>query len=220
MNNDPELESYINRFPTNSEIDLDGKQIPDHHMELISKKAINEKRCTKLRLQKNKITGKGATTLANALYNNTTLIELYLSKNTISDAGVHAFAQTLSMNNSTLRVLDLYSNHITDEGIEYLSEMLKINRTLLRLGLGSNLITDQGLRILVHSLIHSNRSLQWLSLSKNPSITDRSQSIIDELFTSKCSLKTFWLHDCTFSETVKKQLIGKAKSLEYFNFEI
>lgn len=220
LNNDSELESYIDRFLTHSEIDLDGKQIPDHHMELISKKTITEKRCSKLRLQKNKITGKGATTLANALYNNTTLIELYLSKNIISDSGVHALAQALSVNNSTLRILDLYSNHITDEGVDYLIEMLKINRTLIRLGLGSNQITDQGLRSLVHVLIHSNHSLQWLSLARNLSITDKSLPIIDELFTSKCSLKTFWLHDCTISEKVKKQLIDKAKTIENFNFEI
>ena len=217
---EPELEASIDRFLNNAEIDLEGKQIADHSMEVICKKAVNEKQCSKLRLQKNKFTGKGAATLANALGNNTTLLELYLSKNSISDTGVHAIAQTLAVNNCTLKVLDLYSNKITDEGVEYLSEMLKVNRTIMRLGLGDNQIGNQGVQVLAQTMIHFNSTLQWLSLSTNRLITDKSLPILKELFTSQCSLRAFWLNGCSLSNDAAEQLQEQVKKLGEFNLEI
>ncbi len=217
---DPELEKYIDKFLNNSEIDLDGKQLTDHDADIICKKAIMEKKCSKLRLQKNKITGKGATILANALYNNTTLIELYLSKNQISDIGVHALAQTLVVNSSTLKVLDLYSNNITDEGIEYLSDMLKINKTITRLGLGFNQITDHGIRLLANAIIYFNDNLQYLSFSSNKLITDKSLSSLIEMLTCNSSLKTLWLNDCSLSPTAVVRLKEEAKNNENFTLEV
>ena len=170
-------------------MDLDGKQLNDSHMDVVCRKGIMEKKAFKLRLQKNKITGKGAAILANALYNNTTLTEFYLSKNQIGDIGVHALAQILSVNNSTLKVLDLYSNFITDEGVNYLAEMLKINKTIIRLGLGFNQITDQGIRSLANTITHFNKNLQWLSLSSNKLISDKSIPSFIEILTCNSSLK-------------------------------
>jgi Ran GTPase-activating protein (RanGAP) involved in mRNA processing and transport len=217
---DIKLEQLIEESINNSEIDLDGKQLIDHDMDVVYKKAILEKKCTKLRLQKNKITGKGATILANALYNNTTLTELYLSKNKISDIGVHSLAQTLSINNFTLKLLDLHSNNITDEGVEYLAEMLKINKTIIRLGLGFNQISDQGVRLLANTITHYNENLQWLSLSSNRLISDESLPSLIEMLTHNPSLKTLWLNDCNLSTNAATRLKQKVATNENFILEV
>jgi Ran GTPase-activating protein (RanGAP) involved in mRNA processing and transport len=189
-------------------------------MDVVYKKAIINKKCTKLRLQKNKITGKGATILANALYNNTTLTELYLSKNQISDIGVHSLAQTLSINNSTLKLLDLHSNNITDEGAEYLAEMLKINKTIIRLGLGFNQISDQGVRLLTNAITYYNENLQWLSLSSNRLISDKSVTPLIEMLKHNSSLRNLWLNDCNLSTNAAALLKQEVLMNENFILQV
>jgi len=214
------LEQLIEESITNSEIDLDEKQLFDHDMDVVYKKVIIDKKCTKLRLQKNRITGKGATILANALYNNMILTELYLSKNQISDIGVHSLAQKLSMNNSTLKLLDLHSNNITDEGAEYLAEMLKINKVIIRLGLGFNQISDQGVRLLANTMTYYNENLQWLSLSFNRLISDTSVNYLIEMLTYNPSLKTLWLNDCNLSTNAAALLKQEVALKKNFTLEI
>jgi Ran GTPase-activating protein (RanGAP) involved in mRNA processing and transport len=203
---DRKLEQLIEGSVNNFEIDLDGKQLDDSDMDIVSKKVIIDKKCTRLLLEHNRITGKGAAILANTLYNNTTLIELYLSKNQVSDMGVHALAQTLSINNSTLKYLALHANNITDEGAEYLAEMLKINKTIILLELAFNQIGDQGVRLLVNAITYHNKSLQWLYLSSNKLITDISVDPLIEMLTHNSTLKALWLNDCNLSTNAKTQL--------------
>ncbi len=52
----------------------------------------------------------------NVLYNNTTLEELNLWNNQVSDLGVYSLSQGLSMNNCTLRSIDLEQNGISEIG--------------------------------------------------------------------------------------------------------
>lgn len=210
----------IDQFVNNSDINLDGKQLGDIDMDIVCKKAIIEKKSSKLRLQRNKITGKGATVLANSLYNNTNLIELYLSKNQISDIGVHALAQTFAVNNSTLKILDLYSNNITDDGIEYLAEMLKINKSITRLGLGINQITDHGVRLITNAIIYFNEHLQYLALPSNKLITDKSVPFLIEMLKNNSSLNTLWLNNCSLSPTAIVQLKEAANAKENFTLEV
>jgi Ran GTPase-activating protein (RanGAP) involved in mRNA processing and transport len=218
--NNSKLEQLIEACPNDSEIDLNGKLLIDRDMDIIFKKAIIEKKCRKLRLEKNDITGKGATTLASVLFNNTTLMELYLSKNRISDMGVHALVQTLSISNSTLKSLDLQSNNITDEGAEYLSEMLKTNKTIILLGLGFNEISDHGVQLLANSLTYHNESLQELFLSSNKSISDTSVPSLIEMLRYNPSLKALWLKDCSLTRTAATKLKQAIASHKNFILEI
>ncbi|CAF0813158.1 unnamed protein product [Rotaria sordida] len=193
---DARVEELIESFPSDSEITLNGQQLNDRDMEFICKKGIIDKRCCKLQLEYNSISAKGATNLADGLYGNTTLMELQLSNNRISDIGAHALAQVLSINNYTLDLLELHSNNITDEGAEYLAQMLKINKTITLLGLGSNRIGDRGVRLLTSAITCYNETLQWLHLSSNKLITDGCVNELIEMLKNNHSLYAVWLNDC------------------------
>jgi Ran GTPase-activating protein (RanGAP) involved in mRNA processing and transport len=214
------LEQLINEFANDSEIDLDGKSLIDHDMDIITKKAILDKKCKKLRLEKNDISAKGATVLASVLFNNTTLTELYLSKNRICDMGVHALVQVLSINNSTLKSLNLHSNNITDEGAEYLAEMLKTNKTITLLGLGFNEIGDHGVELLANALTYSNETLQWLYLSSNKLINDKSVTSLIAMLGYNPSLKALWLNDCSLSSNAASKLKQAVVSDKNFILEV
>jgi len=189
-------------------------------MEFICKAAIVDKQCRNLRLENNDITAKGITVLADTLYGNTTLVELHLSNNSISDMGVHALAQVLSINNHTLEWLEIHSNKITDEGAEYLAEMLKTNKKLTRLGLCFNQITDCGVRLLATAITCYNETLQWLHLASNQSITDGSVDKLVEMLTHNRSLRGLWLTDCILSTNAAKKLKQVVQSNKNFILEI
>ena len=216
---DPKIDQLIDQSFVNTELNLNNQYLDNQAIHIVSKRGILEKKCSKLSLENNRITGKGATIIANSLYNNPFLTELYLSKNHVSDIGVHAFAQILSIDNSTLMILELDSNEITDEGVEYLTEMLKVNRTLVRLGLGSNQISNTGVESIANTLIHSNQTLRCLSLSSNRLITDQSDSIIRQMLVKASGLKALWIDECSLSNKTV-QLLKQAVEKTNGNFEL
>jgi Ran GTPase-activating protein (RanGAP) involved in mRNA processing and transport len=189
-------------------------------MELVCKTAIIDKQCRKLRLENNDITAKGIRILAEALYGNITLVELHLSNNCISDMGVHALAQVLSINNSTLKCLEIHSNNITDEGAEYLAEMLKTNKTLSLLGLNSNQISDWGVHLLTSAITCYNETIQRLYLASNTLITDISLDNFVEMLTYNRSLQALSLNDCSLSTDAVKKLKQVVASNTNFILEI
>lgn len=133
---------------------------------------------------------------------------------------MHSLVQILSINNSTLQLLDLHSNNITDEGIEYLADMLKINKTLIHLGLGFNQITDYGVRLLTNTIAHSNVNLQWLSLSSNILISDKSCNCLIEMLKYNPSLKTLLLNDCNLSTDTTTRLKQEVATNNNFHLKI
>lgn len=155
-----------------------------------------DKQCRKFRLENNEINSKGASVIADNLYGNLTLNELYLSDNTVSDIGAHALSQVLAINNYSLTWLELHSNNITDEGAEYLSEMIKTNKTLILLGLNSNKITNRGAQTLAGAVTYYNDTLQWLLLASNKGITDESIDNFNDMIVNNSSLQALWLKDC------------------------
>ncbi|CAF1017840.1 unnamed protein product [Rotaria sp. Silwood1] len=217
---DGKIEQLIESFASDSEIYLDGQQLNDRDMELVCKKLIIDKRCSKLRLEYNDISAKGATILADGLYGNTTLAELQLSHNRISDMGTHALAQALTINNVTLDWLELHSNSITDEGAEYLADMLKRNKTITLLGLGSNRIGNRGVRLLASAIAGYNETLQWLHLASNKLITDACVNDLIEMLKQNHSLNALWLNDCSLSKDAADKLRQVANSKINFTLEI
>ncbi len=215
-----QLEGLIETCSFNSEIDLDGKHFDNLDMEFICKIAIIDKQCRKIRLENNDITAKGVTILADTLYGNTTLEELHLSNNFISDMGAHALAQVLSINNSKLTWLEIPANHITDDGAQYLAEMLKTNKTLIFLGLSFNQITDRGVQYLTNAIANHNKTLQWLHLASNKGITDVSVEYIKDMFKRNQSLQALWLNDCSLSAEAAKTLKKMVESNTNFILEV
>jgi Ran GTPase-activating protein (RanGAP) involved in mRNA processing and transport len=214
------VEELVDTFESNSEIDLDDKQLKDTDIELICKKLIINKQCRKLRLEQNDISAKGVTILSDTLYGNTTLVELYLSNNRISDMGVHALSQALSINNSKLEWLELHSNNITDEGVEYLVEMLKTNKKINLLGLSFNRISDRGVRLLSVAITCYNDTLQSLQLASNKLITDASVDDLKEMITQNQSLQALWINDCSLSTEGKNKLRQAASLNTNFILEV
>ena len=200
------LQEFLTALPSNADVNLDGKECGNQDIEYICKVAIGEKRCRKLRLENNDITGKGVAILADALYANNSLTELHLSNNCISDIGAHALAQVLSIHNWTLTWLEINANEITDDGVEYLAEMLKVNKTLILLGLSFNRIGDRGVQNLTGAIGYFNENLQWLHLASNRAITDASVTSLGDMFAHNRSLQAVYLNDCGLTANGIKQL--------------
>jgi len=75
------------------------------------------------------------------------LVDLDISKNQITDAGLKTLSASLKLN-TTLKFLNLSGNKIKDEGLVDLVDFLNENKTLLELALGSNIISNEGIIIL------------------------------------------------------------------------
>ena len=208
------LENEIDQYESRARIDLSFRQLTDQDMEIVVEQAIIGKQCTALLLNDNLITSKGTSIIANALCNNRTLEELNLWNNQVSDLGVFCLSKVLSVNKSSiLRSIGLGQNGITDVGAQHLAEMLKINQTITRLWLFHNEIGDRGLQALADALAHENKSLQWLDLRLNKSVTDSSFGAVENMLINNRSLKKYWMEYCNLSRPVKAKIreIGQAK---------
>lgn len=199
------LEEFIAQFQLRSAVDLNKQNLTDPDMEIVVQQAIVNKQCRNLSLVHNKITSKGASILAKALYGNTTLYELWLYDNDVSDIGVQHLARALWAN-KTLKKLALTRNNITDLGVPHLVEMIKRNSTLTMLGLAMNTISDQGVRMLANALAHQNTSLEILALDRNELITDSSINSLVTMIRNNRSMKELWVNGCDLSDIGKKKL--------------
>ena len=206
------LENYINencRF--GAEFVLRNKQITDHDVEIIVKKAIINRQCSALDLTQNQITYKGASIIADTFQQNIRLKKLDLSHNELSDEGVQFLMETL-LANTTLRELNLGSTGITNQGIIYLKEILQFNETLEKLDLFENDIDDDGMELVSDVLSKDNQTLVELSLHSNEQITDESVNSIIDLFRQSRSLKRIEIHKCDFSKGSKIRLRDAAEN--------
>jgi hypothetical protein len=217
----PKLSEYIARCKSHSEIILIGKRYNEDDVKIISQQVIIGKQCRALFLRESSLTSEAASVIANSLYGNKTLERLFISHNKIGLKGAQALAHALSDdNNSTLKELCVGYNGITDEGVEYLAEMLESNKTLTHLLLVSNGITDRGLRRLAEVLTNKNRTLQSLSLAWNQFRDESIGTILVNMLTNNPSLISLNLDSCKLSKTVSKQLKSVAKTKKNFELII
>ena len=126
-----------------------------------------------LNLRGNKLTladGKFATAIAK----NTTIKEVNLIENNISEEGIKHLADALKENTvSKLDELRLGGNNIGDQGAEYIADMLIVNKTLQYIGLNDNNIGDKGAESIATSLA-VNAGMRVIWLNSNNKITDAS----------------------------------------------
>ena len=203
----------IAKLKPNSDMYLFGKHLTERSIEIVVHEAILLKRCARLYIKETDLTSEGAAVVADALYQNETLKELFVFHNHVADLGAQSFARALSSNrNSTLECLSLGSNSIGDQGTCFLAEMLKTNQTLKELWLPCNLIGDAGARALTEALITHNRTLTVLSLDWNQLISDTSIDPLIAMFEANQTLKKLDMASCNFSKAGKTKLCKAVKS--------
>jgi NLR family CARD domain-containing protein 3 len=120
-----------------------------------------------LNLSCNSIGAVGATSLGEVLFYHTytTLKELYLCYNSISNDGVKGVSKGLvGVHPSSLQVLTLDDNKFDDSGVCALFKALASNTSLIELSLSSTTYNDEGRKALAEAL-QLNTSLQNLCLS-------------------------------------------------------
>jgi hypothetical protein len=97
----PYPKSYLGRliakFQTRSSIILDGEQLSDQDMKIVVAQAILGKRCVKLSLRNTNMTSEGILMLAKGISESTTLEELDLSDNHLSDKDLVPLMRELSL---------------------------------------------------------------------------------------------------------------------------
>jgi Ran GTPase-activating protein (RanGAP) involved in mRNA processing and transport len=215
-----QLQQLIEQCKSRSEVNLKEKNLNDEDMKIVVKEAIINKQCKILDLRRNRITSVGASIIAEALNNNTTLERLNLSRNSLCDKGVHSLTKTLSLNNSKIQLLDLQSTGITDEGVGYLAEMLKTNTTLGYLALGWNEISDLGVQRLANVLTHHNTTLKALYINTNKLVSDSSVDALAKMLKQNRTLKCLKIEDCNLSEKGKEKLRQIAQSKKDFKLSV
>lgn len=93
-----DLGPAIARFSPRSNVNLDHQQLTDRDMNIVVDQAIGEKQCRGLSLQNNELKFQGISTLAMGVRESTTLEELNLSNNRLSDEDLTPLVRELSVN--------------------------------------------------------------------------------------------------------------------------
>ncbi|UJR34216.1 hypothetical protein I4U23_021622 [Adineta vaga] len=206
INRTLKLQNRIDEYPLYSSIDLIHQQLDDQDISVIIQHAIIKKQCSILRLDQNYFTNQGMKYLVQALENNSTLIGLNLYSNRLCDQGIQPLINLLSTNQCVLEKLHLGANKISNQGILLLSEILKTNTTLKVLWLDNNQISDESIHVLSKVLCHQNRTLQELSLKKNPLITSLSITDFIEIIQKNSSLREFDVSYCRLTKQDEQRL--------------
>ena len=112
----------------------------------------------------------GVSFIAEGLQKNTKLRRLRLDKCKLTSKGAKDLSIMVAMNMS-LKELNINGNRIRDDGITHLAEALKQNKTLETLRVASCGITDVGVISLAGAL-HTNHSLDLLDLYGNEALSE------------------------------------------------
>mmetsp|Transcript_57103 Transcript_57103/g.121214 ORF Transcript_57103/g.121214 Transcript_57103/m.121214 type:complete len:317 (-) Transcript_57103:240-1190(-) len=154
---------------------------------LLHQVATNDPTLTSLHLCHKKITNKQLLQISDALQSNTSVTEIWLTNNQISDdssgaggaGSVGYFASVLESNTSVGEVY-LGSNKIGAKGASSIANLLQHNNTITDIGLDDNKICDGGAKMMADALRH-NDTLQTLKLQGNDIQTERTLESINAL---------------------------------------
>lgn len=117
------------------ELNLSCANISDSDIRSLAS-IINSTGLKRLHLESNDISDDGAKHLAQMLKRNTKLIQLSLSVNQISSAGVIILAKAITLPNVSLQILNLSGNtNVNDQCIDSLVSMIELNQSLTKLHL-------------------------------------------------------------------------------------
>jgi hypothetical protein len=155
---DKNLEALVLDRPI---ISTNEEEHTDHFSRLLSAHST----LTEVSLRYNKIFDRGATSIAQSLTMNQSLILLNLECNNISVAGAEALASYL-IKVDRLATLLLAYNNIQDEGAIAIAQALEKNTSLRDLSLKTNKIGPKGL-VAIADAMEQNNTLQNLTLFGN-----------------------------------------------------
>ncbi|KAG8522893.1 NACHT, LRR and PYD domains-containing protein 14, partial [Galemys pyrenaicus] len=110
------------------------------------------------------LTAVGCEAISLALISNERLTHLCLSENILGDDGVKLMSDALRRPQCTLQNLMLRDCHFTSLSCDSLSVSLLHNKSLMHLDLGSNLLKDDGVKLLCDVFQHQCCNLQDLEL--------------------------------------------------------
>ncbi|XP_051908406.1 dynein regulatory complex subunit 5 isoform X1 [Hippocampus zosterae] len=157
--------------------------IDDQKCKLLAKHLVDHPSLRELNLSHNVIGDKGAKAVGKLL-NSSKLEILNLSDNIIRDVGASAIAEAL-FNNCTLLSLNLRINRVTDEGGQATAKALLNNSTLLHLHLGANLLTGPTAILLSEALV-KNQTLKTINLSCNKLGVDGGKALEEAIAQNSC----------------------------------
>nr|XP_061796604.1 NACHT, LRR and PYD domains-containing protein 12-like [Nerophis lumbriciformis] len=149
-------------------LDVNDNNLLDMGVEILSKGLASQNCVLKvLKLERCGITKQGCLSLAEALkLKPSSLRELHLSCNDLSDLGVEHLSKGLASPHCNLKVLGLRNCKITERGCISLAKALKLNPShLQKLHLSDNNLSDEGVMILSEGLASSHCKLKYLWLS-------------------------------------------------------
>ena len=176
-------------FESEQSVNLHGIRMTDYfEIEIISNSLKMNSTLSELILSNNKITDKEAEELSEAIEVNEALQHLDISHNTITDHGVSAISDCL-INNTVLHKLNLSKNQITDEGAKALAEAIQVNTKLQELNICKNLISEEGLMRVVEACAE-NGILQKLQCTHN-NISKAGLASINEYIMTENAVQVF-----------------------------
>ena len=131
----------------------------------------------------------GATQIARLLESNSTITDLNISANQITQQGWRAISEALKKN-TKLRTLSLDYNQITDEDLAVLADGFRHCTSLRSVDLEANRISDEGGRILLDVLRENEKIIDLTLMPMNTidqSILDQIKDILDNRIRSRPS---------------------------------
>ena len=134
-------------------------------LDIISDGLKLNKKITEVNLCNCRVTNEEIKVLVQAVEVSTTLLNIDVSKNAISDDGVLFIANFLMINH-TLVQLNLSGNKISDKGIKKLSKAMQVNKKLQELNISKNWISEEGVMRIVKACT-INRTLHKLVCTHN-----------------------------------------------------
>ena len=139
------------------------------------------KSLTHLDLSSNKkFSDSGACCIFEALQSvDTTLVNLNLSNCGMTVSAIGSLTKMLQIN-SSLKFLNISRNHLSDSGAQCIFECLQHNAMLIKLSLRKTCITaDPDTARSFAKMIHENKSLTHLDITRNDSMSENSQELDD-----------------------------------------
>ncbi|XP_073685380.1 NACHT, LRR and PYD domains-containing protein 3-like [Garra rufa] len=156
------------------DLNLSNNELQDSKVNMLS--TALESKCCKLeilRLDHCSVTEQGCAALFSALWSNTHLRELNLSRNKLGASGVKQLSKLLKDSHCKLEKIELSECSVKNEGCADLTLALRSNISLLKeLILNGNELGDSGVKVLCDGLKDSHCKLEKIQLA-NCSITEK-----------------------------------------------
>ncbi len=154
-------------LPNLTHLILTDNQIYDNEaIELFNNLMERNTKIKYIKLPTNKITEKSAKKIGEFLEKNNTLKHLNLASNKIGSEGMNSICNALINHNQTLQYLMVNSCNLTDYCAEKMYEMLKKNKSLLFFSFNGNLLSNEGIDIVI-SALRVNNTLKHLCCGEN-----------------------------------------------------